>query len=125
MRRVFQRALDAADTGGMSAEPLRPIYSSRLEDPAVAEPLETFVVGLAERVDGLQDTEASGDLAELAAHVRALGAEATDLGFAPLAVVAAAVEAACQAGASDQARMHLVDLTEISQRVRLGYRGAL
>jgi len=59
----------------------KPILSSRSDEPAAAEQIEDFLVGLAERVDGLQDAEFKGDLKELAAMAHALGTTARGLGF--------------------------------------------
>jgi len=101
-----------------------PVLSTRADDPEAAEALDAFVVGLAERIDGLQDTEASGDLASLADACRVLVAESAGLGYEPLAASASAVERACRAGDPGEAHKCLVELTEVSQRVRLGHRGA-
>ena len=108
----------------MPAERLKPIYSSRSDDPSVDEVVDRFVVGLAERIDMLQDAEADGDLAQLAALARGLIAAANEAGFEALAGIAKALEAACCDDEPQSARERLLGLTEIAQRIRLGYRGA-
>jgi hypothetical protein len=102
-----------------------PIYSTRADDPQLAETLDGFVVGLMERIDRLQDTCALDDLKDLAALANALVVEAGSLGYATLATGAAAVETAGRAGNPAAARDALVTLTDIAQRVLLGHRGAM
>lgn len=105
-------------------DPSQPIHSSRADDPTALEAIDRFVLALAERIDELQDREARGDLAGVAARVRALGEEAARTGYEGFAASAAAVEAASAEGATDEARKQLVELTELSRRVRLGHRSA-
>jgi hypothetical protein len=102
-----------------------PIYSTRADDPELAEALESFVVGLMERIDRLQDAYAQDDLKDLAAQAGALVVEAGSLGYASLAIDAAAVEAAGRAAEPEAARHALVTLTDVAQCVRLGHRGAM
>lgn len=108
----------------MPAERLKPIYSSRSDDPSVDEVVDRFVVGLAERIDMLQDAEADGDLAQLAALAGELTRAADAAGFEALTSIAKALEAACSDDEPQSARKRLLGLTEIAQRVRLGYKGA-
>lgn len=103
----------------------RPIYSSKANDPAFGERIEAFVVGLAERVDELQDAEFKGDRAELESLARELAQGAESLGFGSLAASASAVEGCSHTGDSDEIREVLVDLTELAKRIRLGHRGAV
>ena len=63
----------------------RPIHSALGEDPSLAAAIETFVVGLAERIDELQDCEAQGTLARLAERAAALAGDATRIGYKPIA----------------------------------------
>jgi hypothetical protein len=79
-----------------SRERIRPIFSSRADDPE-----------------------------QLAAFARDLGADAEALGYEALARVARAVEAAAREEKSDEAHENLLKLTEIAYRIRLGHRGAL
>jgi hypothetical protein len=108
----------------MSAEPLKPIYSSRSEDSSAGDAVDRFVIRLAERIDALQDAEADGDLARLAALTGELIVEADAAGFEAFASTAAALEAACFGDEAKAARERLLDLTEIAQRIRLGHKGA-
>jgi len=101
-----------------------PILSRLADDPAEGEAIDAFVVGLAERVDTLQDCEARGALAPLSESVAALAADADKVGFDSLARVALSIRDACRAHAGDAARKGLVELTETARRIRLGHRGA-
>ena len=103
----------------------RPIHSSLGEDPAQLAAIEAFVVALAERVDELQDCEAQGTLAQLAARAAALAEEATRVGYSPLAEWAEAVRRAGADRNAQDARKALLELTEVAYRVRLGHRGAV
>jgi hypothetical protein len=102
-----------------------PVRSSRSEDPQVADLVDRFTVSLAERVDELQDAEAKGDLGTLGPLSHVLAAKALELGFDLLAASATDVEGCCLAGDEEAARKALVDLTEISKRIRTTHRGAV
>jgi len=106
-------------------EPIKPIYSSRADDPAFVEAIDAFVIGLAERIDHLQATERETDLAHLADSARDLAADAEELGYEAMTSVAQAVETAAREEKSDEALANLVKLTEIAYRIRMGHRGAL
>jgi hypothetical protein len=108
----------------MPAELLKPIYSSRSDDPDLGEAVDRFVIGLAERIDLLQDAEADGDLAQLAGLASGLIVEADAAGFEALARTARALEAACSDDEPKAARKQLLGLTEIAQRIRLGHKGS-
>lgn len=108
-----------------TGERIRPILSSRADDPALGEAIDTFVIGLAERIDDLQDAERAADLAQLSALARDLAADAEALGYEALARISQVVEAAALEEHSDEAYANLVKLTEIAYRIRLGHRGAL
>jgi len=108
----------------MCAELLKPIYSSRCDDPAFGEAVDEFVISLAEHIDMLQDAEADGDGARLAELTGRLVAEAEAAGFRTLARAAKDLDAACSNGAPEIARAKLLDLTLIAQRVRLGHKGS-
>lgn len=109
----------------MSAERLKPIYSSRSDDPPDGEAIERFVIQLAERIDELQDAEADRDLTLLAALADDLMLEARALGYDAFVSFAKTLEAACLAEDAEAAHERLLDLTEIAQRIRLGHRGAV
>ena len=102
----------------------RPIYSSFADDPAQQDLIDAFVVGLAERVDELQDCEARGELERLLVRAESLLGDARKAGYDPLVHCASTVRLAAQGARSLEARKALIELTEVSQRVRLGHRGA-
>jgi hypothetical protein len=108
-----------------SREKIRPILSSRADEPALAEAIDAFVIGLAERIDELQDADGEADLSRLSGFARDLAAEAEPLGYELLARVAQVAEAAARDEKADEAHENLVKLTEIAYRIRMGHRGAL
>lgn len=103
---------------------LRPLYSSCAGDPDRLEAIEAFVVGLAERVDHLQDLEREGSLEELASRADELAAAADSAGYQVLGDAARAVRAAGRDGKRDAAYQELERVTDLAQRVRLGHPGA-
>jgi hypothetical protein len=102
-----------------------PIFSRLVEDPAFGEAIDEFVVGVAERVDHLQDADSKGDLGELRRLAAQLVVDARAAGFDLLSDVAGAVEAACLDRAHKPAHDGVVALTELARRIRLGHRGAM
>ena len=109
----------------MSAAKHSPIFSTLADDPKAGDEIDAFVVALAERVDEIQDCEARADHAELAERAALLSAQSTRVGYEPLASAAKAVGGAALEGDEESAHKAVVELTELSQRVRLGHRGAL
>jgi hypothetical protein len=103
----------------------QPIYSTLAHDPDAGESVDAFVVAVAERVDLLQEAEIKGELGQLARLARELVAEADSAGFGSLSSCAALVEACCLEDDAEAVHKHLVELTGIARRVRLGYRGAV
>jgi len=103
----------------------KPIYSAKEHDPALAEVIDTFVVGLAERVDALQDATSRQELDVVGGLCAQVTREAGALGFAPLARCAARIEVECEAGRAEEVRKGVVELTDLARRIRLGHRGAL
>ena len=112
---------------GAVQEPDRPqpLFSRLADDPAWGEVVDEFVVGVAERIDHLQDADSKGDLRELASLASQLVVDARTAGFDVLADVAAEVEAACQRRAARDAHGGVVLLTDLTLRIRLGHRGAM
>ncbi len=102
-----------------------PVRSSRSEDPQVANLLDHFTLNLAERVDELQDAETKADLGTLASLSQVLAADALELGFEFLAASATELGGCCLTGDLDAAREALLDLTEVSKRIRRTHRGAV
>jgi hypothetical protein len=103
----------------------RPIHSALAAEPALAGAIEAFVVGVAERVDELQDCEAQGALARLSALAAELSRDAAKVGYEPLSSWADAVTLACNERNPQDVRKALLELTEVATRVRLGHRGAV
>jgi HPt (histidine-containing phosphotransfer) domain-containing protein len=103
----------------------KPILSSRSDELGAAEQIEGFVVGLAERVDDLQDAEFKGDMKELATMAHTLGTAAMELGFDLLAASASDLERCCLSDSVEQVRETLIDLTEIAKQIRMGHRGSV
>lgn len=86
--------------------------------------VESFVIGLAERVDGLQDGEMAGDFGAISRAAGELAAAAREAGYPSIVDAAERVATASAARAGDEARKAIVELTELAQRVRRGSRGA-
>ena len=107
------------------ADRLKPLYSAQAENPALSESIDRFVLGLAERVDHLQDAQFGGDRTRVAELSRSLASDADAVGYAPLAQLAEEAAGAAEADDLDEARAVLRDLTEVAQRVRCGYPGAI
>jgi hypothetical protein len=101
--------------------PPKPIVSAYADDPELQERLDAFVIQMGERVDLLQDVESDGDLAMLRELSEEFASDSRELGYPPLAEVAERIVAACLEQSPAAARKGLVDLTEISQRVRRGH----
>ncbi len=102
----------------------KPIASTRADDPELEERIDAFVFALGDRVDGLQDLEAEGALAPLEAAAVAFGDESSELGYEPLAVAAHELALACRERNPEAVHKSVVDITELSKRVRIGHRGA-
>lgn len=105
-------------------KPHAAIFSTRDDDPDLRDEIEAFTVGLAERVDVLQDAEMASNLGGLGPLCASLAADSEKLGFAPLAAAASRVVRACAEDKADAAQEALIELTDVSRRVRLGHRGA-
>lgn len=106
-------------------ESLRPLFSARMDDPELAEALDAFGLGLAARIDELQDAYSRGDLDQLSAMARGLGHDAERIGHEVMATAAQRVRLAADRGKAEEAHCELVELTLLAQRVRLAHRGAL
>lgn len=102
-----------------------PIHSSLEDDPSHAEAIEAFVVALAERVDALQDNEASGDWPRLVTNLGDLARGAGQAGYAELVQCAEEAARAARERNRELAYKALVVLTDVAQRIRRAHRGAL
>ena len=101
-----------------------PIRSTQEDVVELAEDIDRFVVGLAERIDAIQDAELAQKNGEIAALARALSSEADRLGYPGMAMSAKGVAVAAEDGQSDELQETVVELTDLAQRVRQGHRGA-
>lgn len=108
----------------MSDDRLKPIFSSRGNDPAVSEFVDQLVIGLGERIDHLQDAESEQDFDQIAVLASGLVDNARRAGFDELARVASALEAVSTWRDPKSTHTRLVELTEIVHRVRLGHMGS-
>jgi hypothetical protein len=102
----------------------KPIVSTRSEDPDFEERIDGFVVGLGERIDALQDAESAGDRGALRSLAEVFARDARELGYPSLADAAARLAQAAGDEGLETLRKSVVDLTELSQRVRRGHRSA-
>jgi hypothetical protein len=107
----------------MSDERIKPIYSSRGNDPSVSEIVDQFVIGLGERIDHLQDADSAQDFDQIAILGSALVEDARQAGFAELAGIASALEEVSTWRDAESTHARLVELTGIVYRVRLGHMG--
>lgn len=105
------------------AKPLR-IYSTLDGEPELQEPIEQFMVALAERVDLLQDAQLLGDLVTLGKLCGELRDDAQRFGYPQLADLANALLEACREDRHEPTLGLLLELTEIGRAIRRGHRGA-
>jgi len=108
----------------MSQNEAKPIFSSCEDDCDKGEEIESFVIGLAEQVDELQDAELEGDLVLLGRRAGELARKASELGYAPMFEIAQVVASACRDGKFEDAQAAMVELTEVAGRIRRGHRGS-
>jgi hypothetical protein len=108
---------------GMPSRP-KPIYSVYEEEVDLQEPINDFVVALAERIDGLQDLHSSGDFTRLGEQCGELAEEALRLGYPMLASVARVAVEACRENKPETGEAVLMEMTELIQRIRQAHRGA-
>jgi len=101
-----------------------PVYSTLEDDLELREEISEFVIGLAERIDTLQDAESAPDPMLLVARSRSLVEDARRFGYAALAAVGEEVVSAREQDKPQVVREKLLELTELARRVRLGHRGA-
>lgn len=101
-----------------------PIRSTQEDEASLAQDLDRFVIGLAERIDSIQDAELAGKFAEVGSLARGLANEAERLGYPDMAMSATSVMAVAGNDQQDALQEAIVELTEIAQRIRQGHRGA-
>jgi hypothetical protein len=101
-----------------------PIRSTQEDVPELLQAIDRFVIGLAERIDSIQDAELLSNHGELGRLAGLLAADADRLGYPSLAMVARNAVSAATDGKRDALQDAVTELTEIAQRVRQGHRGA-
>ena len=101
-----------------------PIRSTQEDVVELAEDIDRFVIGLAERIDAIQDAELARKPAEVGELARTLSGDADRLGYPGMAMSAKGVALAAEDGLDSELQETVTELTEIAQRVRQGHRGA-
>ena len=101
-----------------------PIRSTQEDIPELAEEIDRFVVGLAERVDSIQDAELVESFAQVSLLARQLSTDADRLGYPRMAENAKSVAMSAEDGKTDSLQESIIELTDLAQRVRRGHRGA-
>ena len=101
-----------------------PIRSTQEDVPELVQAIDRFVIGLAERIDEIQDAELLASHGDVARHAVSLAADADRLGYPGLALVSRNAVSAATDGKRDALQDAVIELTEIAQRVRQGHRGA-
>ena len=101
-----------------------PIRSTQEDVAELAEDLDRFVIALAERVDAIQDAELAASWPDVASLARTLANDAERLGYPGMALCARSVAMTAEDAKTDELQDAIVDLTDLSQRIRRGHRGA-
>jgi hypothetical protein len=101
-----------------------PIRSTQEDVIELAEDIDRFVIGLAEKIDSIQDAELAGKSAEVAELARVLSTDSDRLGYPGMAMSAKGVAMAAEDDQTNALQETIVELTEIAQRIRRGHRGA-
>ena len=101
-----------------------PIRSTQEDVAELAEEIDRFVIGLAERIDVIQDAELAARSADVAELALVLARDADRLGYPGMAKSAQHVSDCATDDQRDVLLESIVELTEISQRIRQGHRGA-
>ena len=103
---------------------LRPIYSLREDDIDFEDRIDHFVIHLGETVDALQDAEQCGELDLLDELCTTMATQAAAAGYPDLDKLARQVRSAAQQADKLAIQQFLIELTDLSRRIRLGHRGA-
>ena len=101
-----------------------PIRSTQEDVPELAEEIDRFVIGLAERIDAIQDAEMAGSRSEVAELGRLLANDADRLGYPGMAQMSKGVAMAAEDAKPDALEEAVIELTDLAQRIRRGHRGA-
>jgi hypothetical protein len=113
-----------ADDPRSMSERKPPIRSTQEDVPELVQAIDRFVIGLAERIDAIQDAELAGTPAEVARLAGGLASDADRLCYPGLALVSRNAISAASDGKRDAIQDAVIELTELAQRVRQGHRGA-
>jgi hypothetical protein len=101
-----------------------PIRSTQEDVVELAEDIDRFVIGLGERIDEIQDAELAARHDQVAQLARGLSGDADRLGYPGMAMSAQCVARAAEDGPAAELLETIAELTELSQRIRQGHRGA-
>ena len=101
-----------------------PIRSTQEDIPELAEDIDRFVIGLAERIDSIQDSELAGSAKQVSDLARRLSTDAERLGYPGMALSAKGVAMAAEDGLASELQETIIELTDLAQRIRRGHRGA-
>lgn len=101
-----------------------PIRSTQEDVVELAEDIDRFVIGLAERIDAIQDAVLARKLGEAAELSRTLSNDADRLGYPGMGMSAKGVALAAEDQLEDELQETVVELTDLAQRIRQGHRGA-
>ena len=101
-----------------------PIRSTQEDVVELAEEIDLFVIGLAERIDAIQDAELAQQPSVVSKLARSLAREADRLGYPGMAMSAKGVSLGAEDGLIDDLQQAVVELTGLAQRIRQGHRGA-
>ncbi len=101
-----------------------PIRSTQEDVAELAEELDRFVIGLAERIDAIQDAELVEHCDEVSQLARTLANDAERLGYPGMAQSAKSVATAASDSKLDVLQEATIGLTDLAQRIRRGHRGA-
>ncbi|MDG2048720.1 MAG: hypothetical protein P8M78_01025 [Myxococcota bacterium] len=102
----------------------RPIFSLREDDIEFEDQIDHFVIHLGEAVDALQDAESAGDQDLLDDLSSNMASQAAETGYPDLDKLARQVRSAAQQADKLAIQQFLIELTDLSRRIRLGHRGA-
>lgn len=96
-----------------------PLVSNMLEDPGMAELIDSFVMSLGQNISELEAAYGNEDREGLSRVTRTLKGEAAGIGFPPITQAAAAIEEALkQGGPLSQIRNRLIELIRLCMAAR-------
>ncbi len=102
----------------------KPIYSQLEDDADLQDAINEFVIGLAERIDLLQDLHSAANFDRLGELCSETADDAERFGYPLLASVARVAVDACLESKAEASEEALLEMTELAQRIRDAHRGA-